>query len=418
MGSSRLATPLRRVGAAVLVATALGCTPVAPPASTTTTTTTSSSTTSTSTSSTTSTTRMSTSTSSTTTSTTSTTTTTVVGSGTGVVTTFAGQAGVYGSTDAGPPPTLARFGRIVGIAFGPGATMYVSDTSNQTVRRISATGVVTTLAGTPGLTGHADGTGAAASFNEPAGLAVDAQGNVYVADMENATIRKITPAGVVTTIAGAAVEFGDVDGVGSGARFRRPNGLVIDPAGHDLYVTDTYAETIRKVTLDTVEPVVSTVAGVPDTPGSVDGPAATARFDWPGGLAIDAAGDLFVADTLNHALRELSATGTVSTIAGGSGVAGATDGPAANARFRFPGGVAVDDAGVVYVADGGNDTIRRIAGGFVTTFAGSPGSLGTADGVGYAARFAAPAGLALDPSGDLYVGDTGNFDIRTVSRST
>jgi sugar lactone lactonase YvrE len=410
MGSCRLARPLRQAAAAALAATALGCTPVAPP-TTTTTSTTSTSTTSTTTSSSTS-----TSTSSSTTSTTSTTTTTVVGSGTGVVTTFAGQAGVYGSTDAGPPPTLARFGRIVGIAFGSGGTMYVSDTSNQTVRRITAAGVVTTLAGTPGVTGHADGTGPAASFNEPAGIAVDDQGNVYVADMENATIRKITPAGVVTTIAGAAVEFGDVDGVGSGARFRRPNGLVIDPAGHDLYVTDTYAETIRKITLDTLEPVVTTVAGVPDAPGSVDGPAATARFDWPGGLAIDAAGNLFVADTLNHTIRELSATGTVSTIAGSAGSSGSADGPAASARFRFPGGVAVDDdADIVYVADSQNDTIRRIAGGLVTTIAGSPGALGTVDGVGYAARFAGPAGLVLDASGDLFVGDTGNFDIRMVS---
>jgi sugar lactone lactonase YvrE len=332
-----------------------------------------------------------------------------------VVTTYAGQAGVYGTTDGGPPATLARFGNVRGIAFGPTGTMYVSDASNQTVRQISTAGVVTTLAGNPGHPGHADGTGSGASFNEPMGLAVDALGNVYVADSENATVRRITPGGAVSTIAGVANQPGTVDGDGSDARFRRPSGLVIDHGDHHLYVADMSAQTIRRISLDTVAPVVSTVAGAPDMAGSGDGPAASARFNWPSGLALDSSGDLFVADSLNHTIRELSSGGIVSTVAGSAGARGSADGSAASARFSFPDSVTVDASGALYVADTQNDTIRRIVGGFVTTLAGSPGAPGAADGVGYAARFDSPVGLALDASGRLFVGDTNNDDIRRVS---
>ena len=177
--------------------------------------------------------------------------------------------------------------------------------------------VVTTLAG--GVPGSADGTGAAAGFNNLSGVAVDGAGNVYVADSNNATIRKVTAAGVVTTLAGTAGAHGSADGTGAAARFYAPRGVAIDSAGN-LYVADTASNsTIRKVT---AAGVVTTLAGTAGVLGSADGTGAAARFNGPSGVAVDSADNIYVADSGNNTIRKITPTGITTTIAGTADVKG------------------------------------------------------------------------------------------------
>ena len=230
----------------------------------------------------------------------------------------------------------------------------------------------------------ADGTGSAARFYFPNGVAVDSAGNVYVADTNNYTIRKITPSGVVSTLAGLAGSPGSADGTGSAARFNDPYGVAVDSAGN-VYVADTGNNTIRKIT---PSGVVSTLAGLAGSIGSADGTGSAARFFQPYGVAVDSAGNVYVADTNNNTIRKITPSGVVSTLAGLAGSFGSADGTGSAARFYYPEGVAVDSAGNVYVADTGNDTIRKITpSGVVSTLAGLAGSIGSADGTGSAARF-------------------------------
>jgi hypothetical protein len=324
------------------------------------------------------------------------------------VSTLAGQAGATGSTDG--TGTAARFFGPADVAVDSAGSVYVADTDNHTVRKVASTGAVTTLAGLAGASGSADGAGAAARFNHPAGVAVDSTGNIYVADTDNDTIRKITPAGVVTTLAGLAGVSGSANGAGTAARFSGPSGIVADSAG-DFYVADTLNHIIRKVTSSGA---VSTIAGSTETSGSADGTGAAASFHGPQGLAVDGAGNLYMADTNNDTIRKVVlSTGAVSTVAGQAGTSGSTDGAGGAARFFYPSGVAVDRAGNLYVADTENSTIREVTpAGIVITVAGQAGASGSADGVGVAARFHFPAGLAVNDAGDLYVADTSNHTVR------
>ncbi len=324
----------------------------------------------------------------------------------GVVTTLAGTAGAAGSTDG--TGTAARFNSPLGIAIDASGNVYVADSDNDTIRKITPAGVVTTLAGTAGVAGSTDGTGAAARFSFPLGIGVDAAGNVYVADSNNDTIRKITPAGVVTTLAGTAGAAGSTDGTGAAARFNTPYGLAVDASGN-VYVADKVNDTIRKIT---PAGVVTTPAGTAGQVGSTNG----GLFNAPVGVAVDASGNLYVADSRNDTIRKITAAGVVTTLAGSAGSAGSTDGTGAAARFNTPLGVAVDASGNVYVADSANDTIRKItAAGVVTTLAGTAGQAGSADGTGAAARFKTPYGVAVDSSGNVYVADTGNDTIRKIT---
>ena len=195
---------------------------------------------------------------------------------------FAGSPTVSGSDDG--VADAARFYLPRGVAVDNAGNVYVADTSNHAIRKI--TGVVSTLAGLVGNPGGADGTGSAARFNQPRGVAVDNSGNVYVADIANNTIRKITPAGAVSTLAGLAGNPGSADGTGSVARFNNPAGVALDNAGN-VYVADTGNHTIRKITSGGV---VSTLAGLAGNPGSADGTGSAARFIFPVGLAVDSAG--------------------------------------------------------------------------------------------------------------------------------
>ena len=260
--------------------------------------------------------------------------------------------------------------------------------------------------------GSADGTGAAASFNLPNAVATDGAGNVYVADTFNHTIRKITPAAVVTTLAGTAGVSGSADGTGAAASFYLPIGIATDSAGN-VYVADRFNHTIRKITS---AGVVSTLAGTAGMVGSADGTGAAASFNNPAGVATDSAGNVYVADRFNHTIRKITPAGLVSTLAGTAGVQGNADGTGAVALFTFPQGVATDGAGNVYVADTNNCTIRKITpAGVVSTLAGTSGQTGTTDGIGAAARFTNPEGVATDGAGNVYVADTDNHTIRKIT---
>ncbi len=333
----------------------------------------------------------------------------------GVVTTLAGLAGSFGSTDG--TGSAARFNYPAGVAVDAAGNVYVADTSNHTIRQVTPAGVVTTLAGAAGIHGSWDGTGNAARFYSPWGIGVDSTGNVYVADNGNSIIRKITPVGVVTTLAGTAGNYGSWDGTGNAARFGKaytggPTGVAVDSAGN-VYVADTHNQTIRKVTTGGV---VTTLAGQAGTSGSADGVGAAARFFNPDGVAVDSAGIVYVADTANESIRMITPSGAVTTLVGLPGANGTSDGTGSAARFYDPRGVAVDSAGKVYVADTLNHSIRKVTpSAVVTTLAGQPGISGSADGSYQPARFCSPCGVAADSAGNVCVADTLNHTIRRVT---
>ncbi len=327
-------------------------------------------------------------------------------------TTLAGLAGSPGSIDG--IGAAALFSGPTGVAVDSAGNIFVTDSSNNTIRMITPAGVATTIAGVAGSRGSANGLINAARFNQPTGIAVDTSDNLYVADTGNHIIRKLINSGGVyftTTLAGTAGFFGSADGTGAAAQFNHPYGLAIDAAGN-LYVADTQNSTIRLVT---IAGAVSTLAGLPGNYGSVDGTGSAARFFFPYSIAVDASGTLYVADSLNHTIRKVTPGGSVTTFAGHSGVAGSRDDTGLLAQFNQPCGIAVDATGNVFVSDTSNNTIREITpAGVVTTLAGLPGSSGSADGSGSAVRFNRPFGIAVDSSGNLFVADSGNNTIRAT----
>jgi hypothetical protein len=352
------------------------------------------------------------------------------------VTTLAGQPGSYGSTDG--TGGVARFNFPVGVTVDSAGVLYVVDPDNQNIRKITPVGttcVVTTLAGDASikdafgnpLGGYADGTNRTARFKRPFGVAVDSVGNLYVADEGNSVVRKLTLEGtnwVVTTIAGVALLPGSTDGIGSAARFDFPFSVAVD-ASANVYVADTTSDAIRKLTLVGTNWVVTTAAGRGGNYGSAEGVGSSARFAGPSGLAVDSAGNTYVADQLNHAIRKVTANGLVTTVAGSPGYAGSADGTNTDARFNYPAGITVDSAGNLYVADSSFNLIRKVTpvgtNWVVTTLAGPAGtqdqdeSQGSVNGVGTVARFVVPLGVAVDSLGNVYVADTINCQIRKVT---
>jgi sugar lactone lactonase YvrE len=290
------------------------------------------------------------------------------------------------------------------VAVDGSGNVFVADTDNNTIRKITPSGVVTTFAGSAAAgSGSADGTGAAARFNFPSAVAVDGSGNVFVADSQNNTIRKVTPTGVVTTLAGTAGSYGNVDGTGAAACFAQPLGVAVDGSGN-VFVADSLNNTIRKIT---PTGVVTTLAGsAAADSGSADGTGAAASFNWPSAVAVDGSGNVFVADTDNNTIRKVTPSGVVTTLAGSAGLPGSADGTGAAARFDGPQGVAVDGSGNVFVADTGNNAIRKIStSGVVTTIVGAaaPASAGNFPGR-LPASIVSPQGVAIDPStGNLYI---------------
>jgi hypothetical protein len=289
-----------------------------------------------------------------------------------------------------------------GIAVDASGNLYVSDTDNYVVRKISPTGVVSLLAGQVGVTGSADGPASKALFASPSGIAVDGAGNVFVADTYNNTIRKISPAGAVSTLAGTPGPGNDQDGVGTGAGFNEPTGLAIDASGN-LFVADLGGAAIREVTPNGT---VATLIGL------------RPPNDYPTGIAVDTSGNIVVSNTaavasatflplVSNVIQVRAFTGVLSTIAGQSGLSGNTDGPGASALFNLPSGLGLDRSGNVFVADSGNNAIRMITpAGQVITVAGGA-SAGFADGAGVNARLTWPTALAVDASGTVFIADGG-----------
>ena len=299
--------------------------------------------------------------------------------------------------------SAAQFNNPSGVAVDSSGHVYVADLWNHRIRKIDPAGVVTTLAGSS-TNGNNNGTGTAAQFNRPAGVAVDSSGNLYVADLYNHRIRKISPTAAVTTFAGSS--FGNNNGTGTAAQFFNPNGVAVDSSGN-VYVADTANHRIRKISPTAA---VTTFAG--STSGYMDGNGTAAQFRNPRGVAVDSSGNVYVADTANHRIRKISSTGMVTTFAGST--SGYMDG-GSDAKFNLPSGVAVDSSGNVYVADTHNHRIRKIdPAGVVSTFAGN--GQGGDDGTATAAKFNGPTSVAVDSSGNVYVADSGNHRIRKISR--
>jgi DNA-binding beta-propeller fold protein YncE len=294
------------------------------------------------------------------------------------------------------------FNNPAAVAVDKRGNIYVVNRGDCTISKISADGLMTNLAGKPGFPGRTDGIGSDALFAIPRGIAQDQAGNIYVADLH--AIRKITPLGVVTRYPAST------EGTAGYAPFDLPSGVAVDEAGN-VYVADRY--TIRRITPDGL---VSTIAGTEGRAGNDDGAIGHARFsDLEKGIAVDTAGNVYVADAFNHSIRKVS-HGMTTTLAG-STKPGSADGAGRAASFCRPLGVAVDTAANVYVADSGNHTVRRITpAGQVSTLAGRAGQTGRADGMGTNALFNNPQGIAVAPAtGDIYVADSGNGIIRKIT---
>ena len=310
---------------------------------------------------------------------------------------LAGQVGTNGSANG--TGSFAQFYSPGGVVVDVTGNVFVADSGNNTIRKIAPGGVVTTLAGTAGVAGTNDGAAASALFSFPQGLALDASGNLYVADTGNNTIRMITPAGTVSTLAGTAGVTGTNDGTGAAAQFNAPSGVAADGAGN-VYVADTQNYCVRMIAPGKV---VSTLAGVAGLLGHTDAPGNLARFSTVFGIAVDSAGNLVVADTDNSTIRRIDVFGNVTTLAGLAGYEGFTNGPGTVARFSQPRGMAADLAGNVYVADYGNGAVRGID---------SAGNVSTPPAVATVPGGLAPQGLTVDAAGNLYIADTGNQVIR------
>lgn len=383
----------------------------------------------------------------------------------GTVSTLAGAAGQPGSADG--TGGAARFSSPRAVVVDGQGNLYVADTGNAVVRKIAAGGVVTTLAGAAGQTGGADGSGANARFVSPVALALDPAGNLFVADEEGA-VRKIAPGGIVSTFAGATGQHGFLVGNGTAARFMAVSGVAVDAGGHvavseyskdpggGLGVFDgrvrrfdsqaqalpwgSAVDGLVKVTppssiaadaagnilvaskgffalgpgmtflYDSVKRItaqgeVVLIAGQDDTIGALlDGPGATARFYWPEGIAVGTAGRLVVADTQNHAIRQIDSQGTVSTVAGGAG-GGLVDGPRETARFNDPRGIAVHPDGTLDIGDARNGVVRRISP------AGTVSTLSFTRNGTVINRFAFPEYIALDESGVLYIREESSWNV-------
>lgn len=302
--------------------------------------------------------------------------------------------------------SAASFNLPTGAVADKSGNIYIADGLNRAIRKITPDGTVTVIAGN-GTTGHIDGLGTLARFDCPSGITIDAAGNLYISDAVGSLIRKITPDGNVSTIAGGILNS-SANGTGSMVGFNIPKDLTITSTGY-IYVADTYNHLIRQITPDGV---VSTFAGN-GSPALVDGTATKASFNYPTAITVDSKGNLYVADAGNNAIRKITPDGMVSTLAG-SAAEGSSDGTGANAYFKYPQGITIDAKNNLYVSDGQNNRIRKITlKGVVTTIAGS-GMPGRADGVGTAATFNYPLGLTTDAAGNIYVVDD-NYIIRKIT---
>lgn len=303
-----------------------------------------------------------------------------------------------------------KFNHPFGLTVDANGNLYIADLGNNVIRKMDTTGLVSTFAGVGGVKGNLNAVDSLSTFNKPFGVAADAAGNIYVADAGNNQIRMIGAAtGMVTAFAGTGVV--GASNVADSVSFNSPLGVAVDGSGN-VYVADYENNLIRKVTQTGV---VSTLAGS-GAKGADDGLDTAATFNLPEALAVDATGNVYVVDNGNDLIRKVTPSGKVTTFAG-SGQPGRGDGTGTAASFNSPFGIAIDSDGNLYVADSGNNLIRKITpGGTVTTIAGN-GSRGANDGTGNAASFNTPAGIAVDKTGNIYVADENNNLIRKITQA-
>ena len=294
--------------------------------------------------------------------------------------------------------------------------LFIADPGNERIRKVDSAGVITTVAGT-GIRGFSGDGGPAvdARLSSPGGVAVDGAGNLFIADLFNHQIRKVDSAGVITTVAGTGIRgFSRDGGPAVDAWLASPGGVAVDGAGN-LFIADDGNRRIRKV--DSAG-VITTVAGTGGFGFSGDGgPAVDARLSYPRGVAVDGAGNLFIADWWDDRIRKVDSAGVITTVAGTGGFGFSGDGgPAVDARLRSPGGVAVDGAGNLFIADEGNHRIRKVdSAGVITTVAGTGGFGFSGDGgPAVDARLRSPGGVAVDGAGNLFIADEGNGLIRIL----
>ncbi len=329
----------------------------------------------------------------------------------GVITTVAGN-GTAGYSGDGGPATSAQLNYPYGVTVDSAGNLYVAEVSNRRIRRVSG-GTISTVAGTgtAGFSGDG-GPATSAQLGQPYDVAVDSAGNLYIADAGNDRIRKVS-AGTITTVAGNGMPgFSGDGGPPTSAQLNSPYGVAIDSAG-SVYAVELYSYRVSKVSGG----AISTVAGN-GTPGSGgdNGPATSAQLYLADGAAADSGGNLYIADTGNNRIRKV-ANGVITTVAGnGTAGYGGDNGSATSAQLNEPNSIAVDPAGNLYIADANNSRIRKVANGVITTVAGN-GTAGFSgdNGPATSAQLNAPLGVALDSSGNLYIADERNYRIRKVS---
>ena len=340
---------------------------------------------------------------------------------TGTVTTVAGT-GERGYGGDGGLAVEAQLNGPIGVAVDADGNLYFSDIGNDRVRRVDTRGIITTVAGT-GEEGYSGDNGPAveAQLSAPRGLAVDSSGNLFIADSRTSTVRRVDTTGTITTVAGTGVRGYSGDGGRAvEARLNTPRGIAVDGSGN-LFIADSRTYTIRRV--DTAG-IITTIAGTGQQGYSGDGgPAVSAQLSAPYRVAVDVAGNLLIADTWNHRVRRVDTTGTITTVAGIGGIGinnegaySGDGGPAVEALLNIPIGIAVDGAGNLYIADNGNGRIRRVdTAGIITTIAGIGENSHSGDGgPAVEALLNLPRGIAVDGTGNLYIADTGNHRIRRV----
>ena len=338
----------------------------------------------------------------------------------GVITTVAGT-GVRGYSGDGGPAVDARLWSPSGVAADGTGNLYIADTDNHQIRKVDASGTITTIAGSgeTGLFGGAfggdGGPAIQAALDSPTDVAADGTGNLFIADTDNHRIRKVDVAGVITTVAGTRrFGFSGDGGPAIQAALFRPEGVAVDGAGN-LFIADTGNDRIRKVD---AAGVITTVAGTGVRGYSgAGGPAVDAQLWSPSSVAVDGTGNLYIADTGNYRIRKVDVAGVITTVAGTRGFGFSGNGsPAVDAHLSSPRGVAVDGAGNLFIADTGNDRIRKVdVAGVITTVAGTGESFGGFGGTATAALLDSPTDVAVDGAGNVYIADTDNHLVRKLT---
>jgi trimeric autotransporter adhesin len=334
----------------------------------------------------------------------------------GVISTIAGN-GAAGSNGDGGLAASAQLNSPEALAFDAAGSLYIAENSGARIRKVTAAGVISTVAGTgtPGNNGDG-GLATMAQLGYPGGVAVDSVGNIYIADYGNCVVRKVTPGGMISTLAGIGTNgYSGDGGPASVAKIGHPTGVSVDSAGN-VYIPDINNNRVRKVTLDGL---INTVAGNGTSGFSGDGSLATAaKLNSPHGIAMDSSGNLYIADQSNNRIRKVAPSGAINTIAGyGTAAYSGDGGTAIMAQLNSPGHVIIDSAGNLYIADGANWRVRKVAAnGTISTIVGtgSP-SFGGDGGPATAAQIRLIEGMVLDSAGNLYLADYGNHRIRKVN---